>query len=231
MDRLDFPLLTAAQIEVRVSTVSNKGCSLLLYKDARCDMNILDSKVGSQNWQRKHYECKGNLFCSVGIKNGDEWIWKDDCGTESYTEKQKGESSDSFKRACFNWGIGRELYTSPFIWLSADKVSLSEKNGKYTTYDKFYVESVSFNEQRKIVQLNICNEKTGKTVFTWRERGENKQGESPKQSDETQQPVICPKCGKQAKPVRKDGVVTSAEKVIEVLGMCMECHRAASKAE
>ena len=99
---MDFRELRADEIDVRVATINEKGASLLLYKDARCDMRILDES-GVQ-WQRKHYECKGNLFCSVGIKVGEEWIWKDDCGTESYTEKEKGEASDSFKRACFNWG-------------------------------------------------------------------------------------------------------------------------------
>ena len=103
-------------------------------------MNILDET--GVLWQRKHYECKGNLFCSVGIYCEDikEWVWKDDCGAESYTEKEKGEASDSFKRACFNWGIGRELYTAPFIWVPADKYTVSAgKNGKPTTYDKFRV--------------------------------------------------------------------------------------------
>jgi hypothetical protein len=99
-------------------------------------MNILDETVGAENWQREHYECKGNLFCRVGIavphtvEHGVmyEWVWKSDCGVESNTKVQKGEASDSFKRACFNWGIGRELYTAPFIWVNADKCNI--KNGK-----------------------------------------------------------------------------------------------------
>lgn len=118
---MKFRDLRADEVDARISTVSEKGISLLLYKDARCDMRILDEIVGSENWQREHYECKGNLFCRVGIKMPDwnDWVWKSDCGTESYTEKEKGEASDSFKRACFNWGIGRELYTAPFIWIKA----------------------------------------------------------------------------------------------------------------
>ena len=117
-----FRDLRADEIECRVQQVKEKGLVLLLYKDARVDMNILDETVGSAYWQREHYECKGNLFCRVGIDvNGykqapgaSSWVWKSDCGTESNTEAQKGEASDSFKRACFNWGIGRELYTAPF---------------------------------------------------------------------------------------------------------------------
>ena len=100
-----FRDLQADEIEVRVQSVKANGLVLLLYKNARCDMNILDETVGVENWQREHYECKGNLFCRVGIKSdGGEWVWKADCGTESNTEAQKGEASDSFKRACFNFG-------------------------------------------------------------------------------------------------------------------------------
>lgn len=165
---IEFRDLRADEIEVRVNTISAKGCTLLLYKNARCDMNILDETVGAENWQRKHYECKGNLFCSVGIKCGGEWVWKDDCGTESYTEKEKGEASDSFKRAGFNWGIGRELYTAPFIWLNAANgdVTLVDKGGKKTTYDTFAVEKIKI-ENKRIVGLAIRNTSLNKRVFVW----------------------------------------------------------------
>lgn len=160
---MDFRELRADEIDVRVATINEKGASLLLYKDARCDMRILDES-GVQ-WQRKHYECKGNLFCSVGIKVGEEWIWKDDCGTESYTEKEKGEASDSFKRACFNWGIGRELYTSPFIWIPADNIKMHDNKGKKATYDKFNVEKIAI-EKGKITGLSIRNNRNER-VFVW----------------------------------------------------------------
>lgn len=120
MEKLKFRDLRADEIEVRVGMAKQNGVSLLLYKNARCDMNILDETVGADRWKRNHYDCKNNLYCSVKIKINDEWIEKDDCGAESNMEKQKGEASDAFKRACVNWGIGRELYTSPFIWISAD---------------------------------------------------------------------------------------------------------------
>lgn len=169
---MKFRDLRADEVDCRVSTVSDKGISLLLYKDARCDMRILDEN--NLKWQRKHYECKGNLFCSVGIYDEElkEWIWKDDCGTESYTEKEKGESSDSFKRACFNWGIGRELYTAPFIWIPTkdkdgkDNYTVSEKNGKATTNDRFAVTYMR-TENGKIVALNIENPKKRKTVYVF----------------------------------------------------------------
>lgn len=157
-----FRDLRADEIECRVQSVKENGLVLLLYKDARVDMNILDETVGASNWQREHYECKGNLFCRVGIKVEDpktlvkEWVWKSDCGTESNTEAQKGEASDSFKRACFNWGIGRELYTAPFLWIPADKCNI--KNGK--CYDKFEVEKIII-ENKQIVALAIKNNTKG----------------------------------------------------------------------
>lgn len=119
MSRLIRPL-RADEIDVRIGTVGAKGVTLLLYKNARVDMQILDEEFGPDRWQRDHKEVKGNMFCGIGVKTkNDEWVWKWDCGTESNTEKEKGESSDSFKRAGFCWGIGRELYSSPFIFLPA----------------------------------------------------------------------------------------------------------------
>jgi hypothetical protein len=162
---MDFRKLRANEIDVRVATVSEKGVSLLLYKDARCDMNILDESVGSENWQRNHELINGNLFCNVGIKTGSEWVWKQDVGTESYTEKEKGQASDSFKRACFNWGIGRELYTAPFIWMDKNSVNIEEIKGKKTCKDNFTVEDIEY-EGNVISKLIILNEKT-KKKYSW----------------------------------------------------------------
>ena len=110
---MKFRLLNADEIDCRVSAVSEKGLSLLLYKDARVDMNILDETVGPMNWQRKHTRENSNCVVSIWDGEKNQWIEKEDTGTESFTEKEKGLASDSFKRACFNWGIGRELYTTP----------------------------------------------------------------------------------------------------------------------
>ena len=159
---MTFRKLKPDEIDLRVGTVTSKGVSFLLYKNARVDMQILDETVGAENWQREHYECKGNLFCRVGIKCGDEWVWKADCGVESNTEAQKGEASDSFKRACFNWGIGRELYTSPFTWIPADKCNIT--NGK--CYDKFEVEKIII-ENKQIVALAIWNTTKNCRAFVW----------------------------------------------------------------
>lgn len=173
---MKFRDLTKDEIECRVQSVKGNGLILLLYKNARCDMNILDETVGPENWQREHYECKGNLFCRVGIccsanidmsgAEGDilspAWIWKSDCGTESNTEAQKGEASDSFKRACFNWGIGRELYTAPFIWIPATKCKI--ENGK--CYDNFIVEKIVI-ENKQITGLAIWNVSENVRAFVW----------------------------------------------------------------
>ena len=169
-----FRDLRADEIEVRVQSVKQNGLVLLLYKDARVDMNILDETVGASNWQREHYECKGNLFCRVGIdvslfNEGTEerWVWKADCGTESNTEAQKGEASDSFKRACFNWGIGRELYTAPFTWIPADKCNITEgRNGTKQCYDKFVVEKIQI-ENKQITGLAIFNVAKNCRAFVW----------------------------------------------------------------
>lgn len=173
MKRLDFRPLRADEIECRVNTISEKGCTLLLYKNARCDMNILDETVGSMNWERDHKELKGNMYAGIGIWDEEKtaWVWKWDCGTQSYTEAEKGEASDSFKRAGFNWGIGRELYTAPFIFIPAESVRLvkterTDKYGKpvYTTFDTFFVERIQTIDGR-ITGLSIKNGKTGKRVF------------------------------------------------------------------
>lgn len=158
-----FRLLRADEIECRVATVKENGCSLLLYKDARCDQNILDETVGNMNWQRRH--SRDNANCTVGIWDTAKkmWVEKEDTGTESYTEKEKGLASDSFKRACFNWGIGRELYTAPFIWIGSDKCKITKKGQGWTTYDRFDVHGIGYDENGNINHLIITNR--GKKVF------------------------------------------------------------------
>ena len=159
-----FRDLNANEIECRVGMVKANGLTLLLYKDARVDMTLLDETVGSANWQREHYDVKGNLYCRVGIKLDGEWVWKSDCGTESNAEAEKGESSDSFKRACVNWGIGRELYTAPFIWIKAEDCNIN--NGK--CHDKFTVEKIQITDKR-ITGLAIRNESLNRRVYVYYE--------------------------------------------------------------
>lgn len=168
MAKITFRDLRADEIEVRVSTISEKGCTLLLYKDARADMIILDETVGAENWQRRHTRGNANCVVSIWCEDKHQWIEKEDTGTESNTEKEKGLASDSFKRACTNWGIGRELYTAPFIWVSADKFELKKNpnNGRFATNDKFVVSEIVI-ENKKIIKLAIENQKTGTQCYFW----------------------------------------------------------------
>ena len=156
----EFRLLKADEISCRVNQINDKGLTLLLYKDARVDMDILDETLGAYNWQRTHEVINGNLYCTIEIWDEEkkQWIKKQDVGTESNTEKEKGESSDSFKRAATNVGIGRELYTAPFIYIPASKVEITPKGNKYTTYDKFHVEAIKYDKNRNIIALSIKNQ-------------------------------------------------------------------------
>ncbi len=160
-------LLRADEIECRIGTISEKGLSLLLYKDARADMKILDEVYGPMGWQRRHELIGGSLYCIVSVwdETKEQWISKMDVGTESFTEKEKGQASDSFKRACVSLGIGRELYTAPFIWVSASKVKIENRNGKLTTYDKFKVADISYSESREIAGLTILNQ-DGRMIYS-----------------------------------------------------------------
>ena len=159
--------LQANEIECRVGYSTAKGASLLLYKDARVDMRMLDEIYGPTNWERYHEVVNGNLFCTVRVWDSEKgcWVSKQDVGTESNTEKEKGEASDSFKRACFNWGIGRELYTAPFIWVTLTDADMT--NGKITT--KFFCREIGYNENREINHLVIVDGK-GNARFTFRLR-------------------------------------------------------------
>lgn len=156
---MNIRLLNANEIECRVQTVKKNGCSILLYKDARCDMKILDETFGVLGWQRTHELINGNLFCNVSVWDQDKgfWIVKQDVGTESNTEKEKGQASDSFKRACFNLGIGRELYTAPFIWINLGPNDVKENNGKYYPTITFEVKEIGYNTNKEIDKLVIVD--------------------------------------------------------------------------
>ncbi len=158
-----FRVLKASEIQCRVDelykTDKYSGARILLYKNARVDMDILDETVGSENWQRDHKEVKGNLYCGVAIWDDDKkcWVTKWDCGTESNTEKEKGEASDSFKRACVNWGIGRELYTAPSIFIKCEVVEINGKKSLADRYLKWRVSEIEYDDNRNIVKLTIVD--------------------------------------------------------------------------
>ena len=169
-----FRDLKAEEIDCRISMVKQNGLSLLLYKDARVDMDILDETVGNMNWKRSHTRDNANCTIEIWDKEKGQWISKEDTGTESFTEKEKGLASDSFKRAGFNWGIGRELYTAPFIWIEAKDCKIEDSKRKdnygniiYTCKDKFYVDAIQIKDKR-ITGLSIKNKNTNKRVYLYK---------------------------------------------------------------
>lgn len=153
------------EISVKVKQITEKGCLLILYKTARVDAQILDETFGAVGWVNDFKEIKGNLFCGIGIKQEDgSFLWRWDCGVESATEAEKGEASDAFKRAGFKWGIGKELYSSPFIWANVE--TAKDAKGGYALKDmfmKFKVASIAYQGD-KISSLTIVNNK-GETVY------------------------------------------------------------------
>lgn len=161
-----FRLLEANEIECRVQTCNAKGVSLLLYKDARCDMNILDETVGAMNWKKSYELIDGQLFCTIEIWDEDkkQWIGKQDVGVESNTEAEKGRASDAQKRAAVAFGIGRELYTAPFIWIKAEDTKIEEyqDNGrtKYRCKDGFHVCRIEYDDDERISFIEIRNRKS-----------------------------------------------------------------------
>lgn len=159
-----FRYLKPEEVEVRVGQCSDKGCSLLLYKTSRTDMTMLDEQFGSARWQCDYKSIDGKLYCGIGVLCVDEeypehkqWVWKWDTGVESNMEAQKGEASDAFKRAGFKWGIGRELYTAPRIWVGPEKCHLKQgNNGRLKCFDDFRVTEMEVEDGR-IVKLCIAN--------------------------------------------------------------------------
>lgn len=172
-----FRDLKAEEIECHVAQAKSTGVSLLLYKDARCDQNILDETVGEMNWQRHHTRENANCIVALWDDAKKQWIEKEDTGTESNTEAEKGLASDSFKRACFNWGIGRELYTAPFIWVKPEDCTALKQDGqKWKCFDSFGVEKIVIDNKR-IVAISIINKRSGKRCFVWQDEAWKKKRE------------------------------------------------------
>lgn len=226
-----FRTLTAAEIECRVARCTANGAQLLLYKDARCDMSILDETVGPENWQRRHDEHRGNLFCTVGINVNyadgqapEKWVWKEDAGAESNTEAEKGHASDSFKRACVNWGIGRELYTAPFIWIKG--VSEKDERGKFVCKQVFVVRDIGYDEKRQIKYLTIVD-RQGTVAYQMGQA-------APAKKPATKQTPACTDCGVVIEnSTKRDGTPWAAEDIVSYstgrFGRCLcpACQRKA----
>jgi hypothetical protein len=246
--QFEIPLLSAEDVECRVQSVSKNKAGrvaavLLIYKDARVDMRILDQVFGPSNWQRTHEVINGNLYCNIDIWDDTKkaWIRKQDVGVESNTEKEKGQASDAFKRAGFNVGIGRELYTAPFIYVElGDSEYYAEMQGQKEIYrcfpsTRFSVAHIGYNDRREISELVIVDrngnvrfdmnaQKTatsapGPSVNTNAQAG--RQAAQPAPHGASSSPV-CPECG---------GPISSAEQQYSVKKygreLCRACQRKA----
>lgn len=177
----EIPLLTANDVECRIKKITNEGAVLLLYKTARVDMRILDEVYGEMNWQRRHEMINGNLFCTISVWDSEksQWISKQDVGTESNAEAEKGQASDSFKRAGFAWGIGRELYDAPFIWIS----------GKVSKYDRFHVTDIQYDrEKQEFTRLVIFDDK-GKERYRLGTKTDRQKAKEPTEEERRQKGI------------------------------------------
>ncbi len=203
-----FRDLTPNDVEVRVAMCRANGLSLLIYKDARVDQQILDETVGQLNWKKSYREVKGNLYCTIEIWDSDKstWVAKEDCGVESNTEKEKGEASDAQKRAGFAWGIGRELYSSPFIWVNSKDCTIEERSkGIYACRDHFSVSEMII-ENKKIIDLQIVNDNTGTIVYQMKKPKSAAAQSSAKKDESVKQ--IKAKPADQTQPKAKKGNMT-----------------------
>lgn len=205
---MEFRTLTADEIELRVGATTQKGFSLLLYKNARCDMQLLDEVVGSMNWKREHSRDNANCIVSIWDADKGAWVSKEDTGTESQTEKEKGLASDSFKRACVNWGIGRELYTAPFIWISGHVDADSRARSGYRADQRFVgglkVSAIEYTEKRSIKKL-VIEDEGGNIVYSY----------GTKRKPNTEEKVSPKKDAPKKEEPKKDSVI-SAEHAQEI---------------
>ena len=225
-----FRFLNADEIECRVQRVTEKGLTLLLYKTARTDADLLDETVGAGNWENDFKVINGVLYGGIGVDYGNGLVWKWDAGTESNMEADKGRASDAFKRAGFKHGIGRELYTAPFVWIPADRCTITEEKGKKVCKDDFSVSRIEYKDGR-ISALDIINSKTGREVFAMRTAKAAQTATIKPSADERPYPLIpCDNCGKEIKPARNSkGEIVSVLKIAEETNkrfgktLCAEC--------
>ena len=191
----EIPVLKPEDIEVKVKKATEKGVVVLLYKTARIDMAILDETFGPQNWCCDYKEIKGNLYCGIGVRfttNETEFVWKWDCGIESRADndgnQKKGEASDAFKRAGTKWGIGRELYTAPRIFIAAETYQDGRAYKLKDRYAVYSVSEIAYTDTRRICSLKIVD-RYNNPVYTFGDQG----SKGPQTDDLTPRCFVCGK--------------------------------------
>ena len=226
----EIPLLTPKDVELRVQQINKTQhgfyATLLVYKEARTDMNILDEVFGAMNWQRKHkIASDGTMCCSILVwdEEKNHWVEKEDAGQESYSEAVKGKASDSFKRAGVNWGIGRELYNAPNIFFKLDDSEVKVTgDGKYKTYSHFNVREMAYDKNKRAFTVFDVVDKEGRVRFSLDKNSvtsTNSTTTQPKVVDQSSTGTICTGCGE----------LISSEKVIRFSTskygspLCMNC--------
>ena len=209
-----FRALKADEIECRINQISEKRLTLLLYKTARTDADILDEKVGPDRWENDFKLIDGVLYGGLGVDYGSGLVWKWDAGVESNTEAEKGRASDAFKRAGFKHGIGRELYSAPkiTIFANAPGVSIKMSNNRPVCYTVFEVTHIKYSDHGKISELKISAD--GEPCYSWpTAQTEPKVTEKPELHVKE---AICERCGK---PVREhkqsDGSVKTVKEILK----------------
>lgn len=229
-----FRLLRADEIDCRIGMIKDNGLSLLLYKDARCDMAILDETFGPFGWQRHHSRDNANCIVSIFDSAREEWVEKEDVGTESNTEAAKGLASDSFKRACVNWGIGRELYTAPFIWVPS---TLCDIKGNRCN-DRFVVTDIGYDEGGNINKLVIKNESRKEVAFTYPPKKAKAASAEPVPERKEPEHFICADCGNEIAPWVVNGKTKMPVRAIVTLSenkygrrLCLDCGAKAKERE
>lgn len=177
----EIRLLGKDDIEIRVAQTTEKDrvvkASLLLYKNARVDMKIMDELFGPFGWKRSHKLLGDRLYCVVEVWDTEkkEWVSKEDVGVESNTEAEKGQASDSFKRACVNWGIGRELYTAPRITIELGEKEYGKmQNGSIRVWQSFRVSEIEYNKEERTITKLVVVDRFDNVRFEYANGGEKK---------------------------------------------------------
>ena len=149
--------LRAEEIEVRTQSVKNNKANMLLYINSRSATDLLDETYGMENWMIEYKDVAGQIYgrLSVYDTETDRWVVREDTGSESNVEAEKGLASDILKRCIVRLGV-TELYSSPKIqW---------EDDGYGNTGYK--VSEIEYDDRRNITHLVIVN-RFGKEQFRW----------------------------------------------------------------